>query len=297
MYMLNLRSLHHFVILAERLNYTRAADELGITQPTLTRSIQALERRLGLRLFDRDQGGVHLTRDGERTAERARHILIDASDLERQSRESGVGLTGRVRFGMTPMLAHALLHNILSERLSSFPAVTNEVVVRDGEALWGMLMAGEIEFFASADPPLHDLSRVSVEVLGNSPLCLLVRRDHPLVTGSNITSQFPLVRASWAGLKVPDEVRHWVLNEANIIEDFAVLEKLTTTTDCMWLASAHAVPQMLQRGDLVELFRSERTVELVVCSLKRRSLSLLARAIIQHLRSQVLLMTGATHTL
>lgn len=290
--MLNLRSLQHFVLLAERLNYSRAADELGITQPTLTRSIQALEQRLGLKLFDRDRGGVQLTPAGERTAERARHILMDASDLEQQSRQSGAGLSGRVRFGMTPMPAHALLHTILSERLKSAPAVVNEVVVRTGEALWGMLMAGEIEFFASADPPLHDLSRVNVEVLGSSPLCLLVRRDHPLLSDPTTSGRFPLVRASWAGLKVPDEVQHWVLTDANVIEDFGVLEKLTATTECMWLASAHAVPQRVKDGDLVELFRSERSVELAIYSLKRRSLSALASKIITALRAQVSQMTG-----
>jgi DNA-binding transcriptional LysR family regulator len=180
----------------------------------------------------------------------------------------------------------------LAERLQSFPAVTNEVVVRDGEALWGLLMAGEIEFFASADPPLHDLSRVRVEVLGNSPLCLLVRRDHPLLSDPLGAGRFPLVRASWGGLKVPAEVQHWVLTEANVIEDFGVLEKLTTRTDCMWLASAHAVPEMVRSGDLVELFRSERSVELVICSLKRRSLSSLASVIIDDLRSQISHMTG-----
>lgn len=69
--MLDLRKLRHVVVLARRLNYVRAADELGITQPTLTRSIQALERQLQVRLFDRDHGSVNLTPRGRSIAERA----------------------------------------------------------------------------------------------------------------------------------------------------------------------------------------------------------------------------------
>src|ERR671910_795599 len=132
--MLELRQLRHLVALARCLNYVRAADELCITQPTLSRSIQSLERKLGVRLFDRDRGGVALTPQGRSFAERATFLLTDADDLERESKLSAAGDSGRIRFGMVPMPARALLQPVLSERLNIAPAVTCEVVVRDVEA-------------------------------------------------------------------------------------------------------------------------------------------------------------------
>ena len=286
--MLDLRKLRHLAVLAQRLNYVRAADELGITQPTLTRSIQALERQLQVKLFDRDHGGVSLTPQGRSIVERAGFLLTDAEELEHHSRLYGQGEGGRVSFGMAPMPARALLPRVLSERLTLAPHVTNEVAVRDVEALWGMLVAGEIEFFVSPNPPLHDLSHANVEILGLFPLSLLVRAGHPLLGGSGEGRQYPLLRSSWTGMSIPDEVLPRILGNPNLIEDFATLAELTSSTDAIWLSSAFAMQDRIAEGTLVELFRATQHIEVTLYSLKRRSRSPLADAIGNALRRQVL---------
>lgn len=286
--MLDLRKLRHLAVLAQRLNYVRAADELGITQPTLTRSIQALERQLHVKLFDRDHGGVSLTPQGRSIVERAAFLLTDAEDLERHSRMYGQGEGGRVSFGMAPMPARALLPSVLSERLNLAPDVTNEVAVRDVEALWGMLVAGEIEFFVSPNPPLHDLSHANVEILGQFPLSLLVRAGHPLLSGEGEERQYPLLRSSWTGMSIPDEILPRVLGSPNLIEDFATLAELTASTDAVWLSSAFAMQDRIVDGSLVELFRASQHIEVTLYSLKRRSRSPLADSIGNALRRQVL---------
>lgn len=285
--MLDLRSLRYLVVLARRLNYVRAADELGITQPTLSRSIQALERQLEVRLFDRDRGGVHLTPQGRVIAERAAFLLTDAEDLERHSRLTAQGEGGRVRFGMTPMPARALLTKILSERLNLAPSVTNEVVVRDVEALWGMLNLGEIEFFISPDRPLHDLEQANVAFLGEFPLSLIVRAGHPLLTSAETAARYPLLRSSWTGTSVPDEIRHRISGAPNIVEDFATLAGVTASTDAIWLSSAYAIEAELRDGSLVELLRARQHVEVNLYSLARRSQSPLAKPIADALRHHV----------
>ena len=58
---IELRSLRHVVVLSRLLSYTKAAQELCMTQSALSRSIQTTEEQLKARLFDRDRGGVHLT--------------------------------------------------------------------------------------------------------------------------------------------------------------------------------------------------------------------------------------------
>ncbi|WP_158714598.1 helix-turn-helix domain-containing protein, partial [Streptomyces sp. NRRL S-474] len=78
---MELRSLRHFSALAETLNYRVAAERLHLTQPALTRSIAALERELGVQLFDRDKRHVALTADGAELLVRAGEVLADADRL------------------------------------------------------------------------------------------------------------------------------------------------------------------------------------------------------------------------
>lgn len=293
--MLDLRNLRYLVVLARRLNYVRAADELGITQPTLSRSIQALERQLGVQLFDRNRGGVSLTPQGRLIADRAAFLLTDAEDLERHAKLSAHGESGRIRFGMAPMPARALLHRILSDRLDLAPGVTNEVVVRDVEALWGMLVVGEIEFFVSPDRPLHDLSPARVELLGTFPLSVIVRAGHPLLEGAPVESRFPLLRSSWTGMSIPNEIQHRILGNPNVVEDFAILADVTSSTNAIWLSSACAIQKELQHGSLVEFLRARQRVKVALYALKRRSRSPLAESIAAALRSHVKSLVSLGH--
>jgi DNA-binding transcriptional LysR family regulator len=284
--MLDLRSLRHLVVLARRLNYVRAAHELGVTQPTLSRSIQGLERQLGVQLFDRDRGGVALTPQGRSIADRAALLLLDAEELERTSKLAAAGQGGRIRFGMAPMPARSLLSRTLSERLKAAPAVTHEVVVRDVEALWGMLLAGEIEFFVSPNPPLHDLSEATVEVLGAFPLSVIVRGGHPLLEGE-AGGRYPLLRSSWTGISAPQEIQPLILGPPNVVEDFATLAAITAATDALWLSSAFAIDEEIARGGLKEFFRAPQHIEVVMYALRRRSLSPVATTVAEVLRDNV----------
>jgi DNA-binding transcriptional LysR family regulator len=288
--MLELRHLRHLVVLARRLNYVRAAEELCITQPTLSRSIQALERQLGLRLFDRDRGGVALTPQGQEIANRAAFLLNDAEDLERQSKLSAGGSSGRIRFGMVPMPAHALLQPVLSDRLNQAPGATHEVVVRDVEALSAMLTAGEIEFFVSHRPP-HDLLLADVEHLASFPHSLVVRAGHPLLRGASEDMRFPLLRASWTGIPVPPEVRDRVLGPPNVIEDFNALTGMTLSTDAMWITSAYAIQKELRSGSLVEFIRAAEMIDIVLYTLKRRTRSPLARSLIKSFQHHIAMLS------
>jgi len=72
------RQLQYFLVLAEHLNFNRAARELQIPQPTLSFQIKSLEAALDVRLFDRNQRHVQLTSSGVRLRKHARTILKQA---------------------------------------------------------------------------------------------------------------------------------------------------------------------------------------------------------------------------
>src|ERR1700756_556881 len=143
---MDLRSLRHVVVLARRLSYTKAAEELGLTQSALSRSIQAVERRAGVRLFDRDRGGVRPTAVGRAYAERAATLLREADELDGLLQRSARGVSGEIAFGIAPMLAAALLPETLAEGLAATPDLRSRVMVRDAAALFSLLMSERIEF-------------------------------------------------------------------------------------------------------------------------------------------------------
>ena len=288
--MLQLRNLHYLTVLAGRLNFARAADELGISQSALSRSIQSLEKELGMRLFDRDRTGVALTSQGKFAVERAAVLLADAEHLERQLTLSATADAGRVRFGMSPMPAHILLPALIAERLRAAPAVINEVVVRDGNALWSLLVAGDIEFFIANEGFHFDLPPPRIETLGAFPISLIVRAGHPLLQDPNIQRKFPVVRSSWTGLPLPSDLNNRILG-INVIEDFGSLAAVTIASDAIWFTSPYAVTAELKSGTLRELPCPQdapaREVRMLMYTLERRSQSPWTRSLKQLLRQQI----------
>jgi len=95
---MELRQLRYFVAVAEELNFGRAALRLRIAGPSLSQQIKALERDLGVRLFDRDRRSVTLTASGQALLPRTRALLDQADDLRRSA--AGLATTEPVRLGI-----------------------------------------------------------------------------------------------------------------------------------------------------------------------------------------------------
>ena len=291
---LDLRSLRALVVLTRYANYSRAAEELGISQPTLTRTVQSVERQLGLRLFDRDRSGVRPTAHGLPLIEHATRLLNDAADLERNARLAATGSAGRVAIGMAPLPARALLPAVLGQRLRENPEVRYDVLVRNVDALWPQLIAGEVEFVVGAEGQVPENARIRGEAIGSFALSLMVRDGHPLLGGDDVPHRFPVALTSRRGAAygVPDSLLDNTAPEFHIVEDYRAMTEVIQKCDAIWLTSPYGSIEDIRAGTLRELPQSanlaERCFNMLIYSIERRTPSPAARqfkdALVRHMR-------------
>jgi len=122
--MLTLAQLRCFGAVADELNFRRAALRLNMTQPPLTRHIQALEHEIGTALLDRDRRAVRLTPAGASLARAARRILEQVADATQDARKVAGGEAGAVTIGFTVTSSYVFVPNLIARIRQSFPALT-----------------------------------------------------------------------------------------------------------------------------------------------------------------------------
>ena len=119
----SLRQLAYLVALAQRLNFTQAAQDCFVTQSTLSAGIMELESTLNARLVERERHRVVLTALGLDIVERAQALLAAAEDLAQTAARAADPLAGRIRLGVIPTIAPFLLPTILPEMRTRYPAL------------------------------------------------------------------------------------------------------------------------------------------------------------------------------
>lgn len=142
---MNLDQLRGFVEVAQTGHFTRAAEQLHLAQPSLSRQIATLERELGVGLFHRVRGNVALTSAGERLLPLARRMLADAETARSEMAELAGLRRGRIRLGATPTLCTSLVAEVIAEFHERYPGVDIEILERGSRTLLSALMEGALD--------------------------------------------------------------------------------------------------------------------------------------------------------
>jgi DNA-binding transcriptional LysR family regulator len=194
----NLRHLRAFAAIADAGGFGRAAAQLHLSQPALSRQIHALEAELGVPLFDRVGRRVQITSQGEDLLRRSRRLLSDAESLGERARSLQSGTSGILRVGATPQVIENLLADFLVRYRRRFPGVEVQLVEDGGARLPVRLERGDVNLVLgfSVDArfrfrplyPMHALAvlpaghrlgrrgSLEIEALADEPL-LLLRRE------------------------------------------------------------------------------------------------------------------------
>jgi len=175
---MDLRRLRYFVVAAEELNFSRAAERLRIAQPPLSTQIKQLENELGVLLFDRTGRGVRLTDPGHVLLEEARRIFIQLEQTARIVERVGSGKVGRLSLGFVPSATNEVLPPLLYEIRRKFPDVELFLHEMMPDQVVQRLHGRQVDvgfFYLPFDDSALDFRPVSRE-----PLVVALPETHPL---------------------------------------------------------------------------------------------------------------------
>jgi LysR family hydrogen peroxide-inducible transcriptional activator len=175
---MEMNQLRYAVAVARAGNFTRAAEQCRVSQPSLSQQIQKLEEELGERLFDRMKRQTKLTPYGEAFVRRAVRILEEAEMALREATDAKSLLSGTLTIGVLPTIAPYLLPEAISAFARKYPGV--DIVVQEDTTahLLKQLTTYEIDF-AIASNPIED-SRFEIRELFSEELLLALPPGHRL---------------------------------------------------------------------------------------------------------------------
>ena len=249
---LETRELRYFVAVAEELHFGRAAERLGMAQPPLSRAIQQLERRLGVRLLERNRRGVALTGAGEVLLHEGRAALDATTAAARRTRRAGgADNPGGPGNGLVLAVKTAGAHDLLQKLLDAYAAEPDAVEIE-------VLLCGMCEQEArlrdgSADAalmhaPFNSLAGFDSEELMTEGQIAILPAGHPLAARRTLSladisdvPDLPLARWPSRGTYPPGpgpEVR----DQAQLAQLIALGRTLAVLPESAraWLWSEHA---------------------------------------------------------
>ena len=136
--------LEFFIALAKQQHFGRAAEECGVTQPTLSAAIKQLEDQLGVMLVLRGSRFQGLTPEGAQVLEWARRIVGDARTMREEMRAARHGLSGRIRIAAIPT-ALAMVPRLTTPFRDKHPGVTFSILSRTSIEVLSLLGNFEID--------------------------------------------------------------------------------------------------------------------------------------------------------
>ncbi len=178
--MLDLTLIGHAQALARHGNYARAASELFMSQPTLSRHIAALEHQLGVRLFDRGRKRVEPTAFGRLLLDRAHAITADAAELVRELRLMQGLEVGELFVGAGIYPAELSLGRAVGRLTAKHPGLRVEVTTGDWRTIVETTLSTRLDLSVLELSVVEDEKRLTVEALPRHPAVFFTRPGHPL---------------------------------------------------------------------------------------------------------------------
>jgi DNA-binding transcriptional LysR family regulator len=238
-------------------SFARAAEDVGVAQPTLSKSIARLEDELGLKLFDRSGVGAKVTPMGALLVQRAETIISEAERLRRDIELVASGQIGEARIGFGPAL-RIFLPRFAEALATRRPTLRLELDVERRERVVEKLRAGELDMAIVAQAGDFGDDYVQTEIM-RDPIVAVAAPRHELAERDRISvAEFlrhPIASASRSSLLTLSASANGDVREDAIVvcNDDTTLRHLAKRGLVTLLANRQGVREDIERGDLVVL--------------------------------------------
>ena len=173
-----------FDTVAKRLNFTKAANELNITQPAVTKHIKEIELNLNIKLFERNGTKIKLTKAGEILLKYTEEIFAIYQKMEFEIGQLQEKQKGTLRLGASTTIAQYVLPPILAEFRKRFPEIQLSLVIQNSEKIEDLLANHKIDVglieAQIKNRTFHYFPFMKDEIV------LVSRQNHPISTKNNI---------------------------------------------------------------------------------------------------------------
>lgn len=262
--MFDLRHLRHALALAEHRNFARAAAALHITQPALTRSIQALEDGLGVRLFDRSPRDVEATAFGQLVLKHARGIEMSSRDLDRELQLAKGLEIGTLNVGAGPWGAASMVGVTIGRLSRLYPRLRTRVLIAPWMELPTRIRSREVDLMVADVSEVQGQDDLEITPLTPRQGFVVCRPGHPL-TSRTETAVADIFRYPLAGPHLPQHAIDTMLghmpaavrdhvNAHGLLsitcDSSSVLKAILANSDAVSIMSVFMVIKELRDGDL-----------------------------------------------
>ena len=213
---MEIRHLRYFLAVAREENMTRAAEMLHVSQPTLSKTLKALEEELGKKLFTRHSFSIELTDEGMLLSDRAEDLIAMADKIEQEFVSLDDVTGGDLYLGLAESYQIRYLARVLGRLKSVYPSMNYHITSGDTEQVTEKLDKGLLDYAVICEPP-DERKYNYIEFPETDIWGVVMPSDHPLsaresVTVDNLVGQ-PLFCseqswnyeiAEWAGDRMPE---------------------------------------------------------------------------------------------
>lgn len=176
----SLRQLRVFQAVALHSSFTRAGDQVGLTQPAVSRCVTELEQHLGIKLLDRTTREVVLTEAGRSLAVRLQRVLEDLDTMLLDVRGLATQRQGRVRVASSPTLSANLLPECIARCRQEHPGLELLLLDRMQHDALASVLSGEVDFGVVIEPEPGRSDELHAEPILSEPFCLVCPPTHRL---------------------------------------------------------------------------------------------------------------------
>lgn len=226
-----------FVTVAEKKNFSRAGEELNLTQPAISQHIHCMEEHYRVRLFERSNKKVELTQAGHILYSYAKQILTLYQKAERDVNDLIELVTGKMVVGASMTIGEYVLPRLLGAYAKMFPAVELAMTIGNTAMIYEHTMNGSIDIGLVEGPVEH--AHLQVEPFLEDEMVLIVAADHvlaekALVVPEDLHGQTFILREEGSGTRVAME---------NALHDMGLMPG-----QIIQLGSTQAIKQAVEAG-------------------------------------------------